>query len=228
MLQRRRTRLLVDDLRALSNDEVFRFTSHPQLLTLTLLGDWVFSQRPRAIQDAVDLLLEPRGLRMLVAGAGSGQRQVEDVIVRDPAGRRRLIAACKELVRPNRPIEQVMDVVLSVLRPNSEPEELLDWWIEELRSADETQAKHWCRLGELFQCWSVVDLDTVTDLLGREEIPSSSVIAGLLHANRMDVLESTEELFEAAVEAVLAGERVGRSRGGSLLQRLACRWNGRP
>ena len=61
----------------------------------------------------------------------------------------------------------------------------------------------------------------MTDLLGREKVPSSSVISGLLHANRMDVLESSEDLFEAAVEAVLAGERVGRSRGGSLLQRLA-------
>ena len=212
---------LIDDLRALSNDEVFRCTSHPQILTATLLGDWVFSQRPRAIQDAVDLLLEPRGLRMLVAGAESGLHQIEDVIVRDPAGRRRLIDACKELVRPNRPIDQVMDVVRSVLRPNSEPEELFDWWIEELRSVDETQSRHWCVLGEHLQCWSVVGLDTVIDLLDREEVPSSSVIRGLLHANRMDVLESSEELFEAAVEAVLAGERVGRSRGGSLLQRLA-------
>ena len=191
------------------------------MLTATLLGDWVFSQRPRAIQDAVDLLLEPRGLRMLVAGAGLELRQVEDVIVRDPVGRRRLVSACKELVRPNRPIEQVMDIVRNVLRPNSEPEELFGWWIEELRSADETQANRWCVLGELLQCWSVVDLDIVTDLLGREEVPSSSVITGLLHANRMDVLESAEELFEAAVEAVLAGERVGRSHGGSLLQRLA-------
>ena len=102
---------LVDDLHALSHDEVFRCTSHPQLLTATLLSDWVFSQRPRAIQDAVDLLLEPRGLRMLVAGTGSGLRQVEEVIVGDPAGRDRLVAACKELVRPNRPIGQVMDVV---------------------------------------------------------------------------------------------------------------------
>ena len=212
---------LIDDLRALSNDEVFRCTSHPQLLTATLLGDWVFSQRPRAIQDAVDLLLEPRGLRMLVAGAESGLRQVEDVIVRDPAGRQQIIAACKELVRPNRPREQVMDVVRSVLRPNVEPGELFDWWIEELRSADRTQSRHWCVLGEHLQCWSIVGLDTVIDLLNREEVPSSSVIRGLLHASRMDVLESSEELFEAAMEAVLAGERVGRSRSGSPLQRLA-------
>ena len=212
---------LIDDLRDLSNDETFRCTSHPQLLTATLLGDWVFSQRPRAIQDAMDLLLEPRGLRMLVAGAESGLGQVEDVVVRDPAGKHRLIAACKELVRPNRPMDQVMDVVWSVLRPNSESEDLLDWWIKELRSADGTQSTHWCVLGEHLQCWSAVDLDTVIDLLGRDEIPSSIVICGLLHANRMDILESSEELFEAAVEAVLAGERVGRSRGGSLLQRLA-------
>ena len=212
---------LVDDLRALSHDEVFRSTSHPQLLTATLLGDWVFSQRPRATQEAVDLLLEPRGLRMLVTGTGSGLHQVGDVIVRDPVGRSRLVAACKELIGPHRPFAQVMEIVRSVLRPNSQPEELLDWWVEELRLADETQFRRWCMLGDLLQCWSVVDSTTVTELLDREEVPSSSVIAGLLHANRMDILESDEELFRAAVEAVLAGQPVGRSRGGSLLQRLA-------
>ena len=212
---------LVDDLRALSNDEAFRSTSHPQLLTSTLLGDWVFSQRPRASQAAVDLLLEPRGLRMLVAGAGTGLRHVEDVIVRDPAGRHRLIGTCKELVRSNQSIEHVEDVVRSVLLPNSEPKELFDWWIEQLRSADKSQASQWCVIGELLQCWSIIDLDTVRNLLSREEVPGASVIAGLLHANRMDVLESDEDLFGAAVEGVLAGENVDWSRGGSLLQRLA-------
>ena len=77
------------------------------------------------------------------------------------------------------------------------------------------------QFGEALQCWSIVNLDTVKDLLGREEIPSTSVIAGLLHANRMDVLEGEERLFEQSVEAVLAGERIGWPRGGSLLQRLA-------
>ena len=212
---------LVDDLRALSSDDIFRYTSHPQLLTATLLSDWVFSQRPRAIQDAVGLLLEPRGLRMLVAAAGTALLQVDEVIVRDPAGRKRLIDACKEQVKPDIPMEHVMDVVRSVLRPNSDPKELYEWWIKELRTAEEDQTKHWCDLGEALQCWSVIDLHTVTDLLGQETIPSSSVISGLLHANRMDILEFNEVLFEAAVEAVLAGERVGRSRNSSLLQRLA-------
>ena len=212
---------LVDELRALSNDEVFRFTSHPQLLTATLLGDWVFSQRPRAIEDAVDLLLEPRGLRMLLAGVGSEVPHSEGVIVRDPVGRRRLVSAVKDLVRPNLLTEHVFDTVWSVLRPNAKPEELFDWWIEELRSVDKAQASRWCVIGGLLRCWSIVDLDTVRDLLGRKEVPAGSVIAALLRANRMDVLESYEELFKAAVEAVLAGEGFGWAGGGSLLQRLA-------
>ena len=212
---------LIDDLRALSNDEAFRFTSHPQLLTATLLGDWVFSQRPRAIEGAVDLLLEPRGLRMLVAGAGSELRHVEDVIVRDPVGRRRLVSACKERVGRNPPTEQMIEVIRSVLRPNAEPEELFDWWIEELRSADQDEVSQWCLIGELLQCWSIVDIDTVRDLLRRKHVPAGSVIAALLHASRMDVLESDEELFEAAVEAVIGGERVGWSRRGSILQQLS-------
>ena len=212
---------LVDDLRTLSNDETFRCTSHPQLLTATLLGDWVFSQRPRATRDAVDLLVAPNNLRMLVARAGPGRHPFEALIVRDSVGRERLIAACKELVQPGRPSEQVMEVALSVFRPNSEPAELLNWWIEELHLAEKADVRHWCAIGEYLQCWSVVDRDTVSELLGREEIPSQSVIAGLLRSGRMDVIESAEELFDAAVEAVLAGEWVGRSASGSALQRLA-------
>ena len=211
---------LVDDLRALSSDEIFRWTSHPQLLASTLLGDWVFSQRPRATQDAVDLLVEPRGFRLLVAGAVTGFRRVEDVYVGDPIGRDRLIAACKELVRPNRSTEDVVDVVWSAIHPNASPEGLFDWWIEELCSADDTQVRHWCMLGEHLHCWSVISLDTVSELLDRRGIPVSSVLTGLLHANRTDILESSEEIFGAAVDAVLSGELVGLYHNDSLLEQV--------
>ena len=217
---------LIDDLRALRHDDVFRYTSHPQLLAATLLGDWVFSQRPRSSQDAVDLLLEPRGLRLLVAGSASGLHQPHEVIIRDSVGRERLISACKELIAPNQPFEQVMRVVRCVLRPNAEPKDLLNWWIEELHSAGEDQVNYWCVIGEHLQCWSVVDVETVTDLLDREDIPSSRVIAGLLHANRMDVLEESEKIFEAAVEAVLTGRGITRFRGSSLL--LGLTWSVSP
>ena len=97
---------LVDDLRDLGKDEAFSSTCHPQLLTAILIGDWVFSQRPRAVEGAIDLILEPRGLRLLVAGSMLESRNLEEVVVRDSVGRHRLISACKELIRQNGPAEQ--------------------------------------------------------------------------------------------------------------------------
>ena len=212
---------LIDDLGALKNDDVFRWTHHPQLLTATLLGDWVFSQRPRAVDDAVDLLLEPRGLHMFISEAGFGSHRVDDIAVGDPKGKRRIADGIKALVTPDRPIEQIADIVQAVLRPNSDPGDLLEWWTSEMRSADDGHASWWCLVGELLQCWSEIPAATVAELLSSEGVPSPSVIAGLLHACRMDILESNEEIFDAAVDAVLAGEWVGSSPDDSVLQRLA-------
>ena len=212
---------LIEDLRALSNDKNFGSTSHAQFLTATLLSDWVFSQRPRAIEGAVDILLEPRGLRLLLAGSASRTFLIDPVVVRDEIGRRQLVAGCKKMISPRLPIEQVAEIAISMLRPNADPKELLDWWIEELKSSNEAEASQWCMIGELLECWSVIGSDTVSTLLNQDGIPKMSVISGLLHASRMDVLEGDEKLFEAAVEAVLAGESVGRRRSNSIIERLA-------
>lgn len=212
---------LVDDLYDLREDEVFRFTNHPQLLTATLLGDWVFSQRPRAIQDAVDLLLEPSRLRLFLAGTRSLPHHRNEVIVREHQARDRLVTTCKRLVRPGQPFDYVMDIVQGVLGPNTQPDELVTWWMDGFDLAEGSEAARWCLVGERLLCWSVISHDAVAELLDRERIPSSNVMTGLLHASRMDVLESNEELFDTAVDAVLSGVRVGRSRSDSLLRQLA-------
>ncbi len=211
---------LIYELRGLRDDDAFRLTSHPQMLTAILLGDWVFSQKPQTVMDAVDLILESRGLRMLLAGGGSARDSFDDVVVSDLNGRDRLIAACKELVKPTEHFDQVMMVARRVLLPNSDPHSLLKWWLEEMQSADESDCKHWNLLGDQLQCWSMIGVDDVAALMDGNEVPSWSVVNGLLRSGRMDIIEGDEGLFDAALEAVLAGELVGWLRGESLLERM--------
>ena len=40
---------LVDRIEELSKDQVFRYTRHPQDLSVTLLSDWVFTQHPKSM-----------------------------------------------------------------------------------------------------------------------------------------------------------------------------------
>lgn len=212
---------LVEELRALREEDVFSCTSHPQHLTATLLGDWVFSQQPRTTQHAIDLLLEPQGLRRLIAGASTTARHVEDVIVRDPTGRAQLVEQCKQLIGPDAAIDQVLDVVWTIIHPNAVADELFGWWLDELRSSEGTFASRWCEIGKYLHCWSKVKPDIAHELLDRTNIPSSSVISGLLHDHRMDILENTAEHFGSALERILAGERILHGSDDSVLQRLA-------
>lgn len=49
---------LVERLQELTNEGGFRVISFPRTLAATLLGDWVFTQNPRSVQQAVDLVLD--------------------------------------------------------------------------------------------------------------------------------------------------------------------------
>ena len=212
---------LIHELSALKEDEVFRLTSHPQQLIATLLQDRVFSQLPKMVENAVDLLLEPRGLRILVAGGVSGLGRVEEVVVRDPSGKRRLVSLSQDLVKSNLHSEQVIEIVQSMLRPNARPEELFEWWADELRSAEASQISRWCAIGYWLGCWSIMDGEVARNLHRRNPVLAKRVITELLSDNRMDLLESDEQFFELAVDAILDGERVGWWRGGRILQRLS-------
>ena len=220
---------LIDELASLRSDQLFRSRSHPQLLTAALLGDYVFSQKPRAVQAAVNLLVEPRALQLLLAGMGSGLGRNNEVVVSESEGRKRLIAAVKELVGPDQPFERIVDIVQCLLRPNCEPAGVIDWWVEELCTAAGTDIDHWCAVGQLLGCWSVIDLETVTDVRKCGKVPLSDIVVGLLLAGRMDLLECDEELFDGAVDRLLAGEWLVPTRNGSLLGKVRERdWTDTP
>lgn len=212
---------LLDELDALREDVAFRNTHQPQLLTATLLGDYVFSQRRRTMNSAVALLCEERSVRIFAARDEFALRQVDDIIVRDKGGREQLFEACKALIVPGRPTEEMVDLGRSILRRNCDPEELHRWWLEMLKSADEGDVPWWCEVGDVLEGWSGVSAEAVMQLLNTEQIPSEKVIAGLLHADRVDLFHGQEGLFEAGVSAILDGEWLAPHGPESILHALA-------
>src|SRR5450755_1388123 len=54
---------LVERLQELASAPGFKVISHPRMLAATLLGDWVFTQNPRSVQQVVELTLNKESLR---------------------------------------------------------------------------------------------------------------------------------------------------------------------
>ena len=212
---------LIDDLRMLSTDEVFGSTGHAQLLAATLLGDWVFAQRPRASHEAVELMATERGLQLLVGGSVTSFRHLGETIVSDPVARNRLVSMCKELVASRVNVELAIDVIWSVLRPNATGSELATWWLDNLLTASQEDVGRWCVLGNWMDGWEQVNRTQVEQLLQRPTIPAASVYQGLLLADRIDLLEGDEQMFHGAIDAMLRGDLVVGPGGGAILRRLS-------
>src|SRR5258708_5109457 len=58
---------LVERLQELASEPGFSVISHPRILAATLLGDWVFAQKPRSVQQVVDLVLSIASLRYVLS-----------------------------------------------------------------------------------------------------------------------------------------------------------------
>lgn len=212
---------LLDELQDLQENESFRLTNQPQVLTATLLGDWVFSQKPRTMNSAVALLCEERSIRIFSVRDEFALRQVDDIVVRDAAGRRQIFDACKTLISPGRPIEEIADLGRSILRRNCDPQELYEWWTDMLLAAGEGDIRWWCDVGEHLRGWERISAEAVSKMLAANAIPRDRIIAGLLRADRIDLLHQDERLFEQALHAMLDGEWVPPFGEESILHAVA-------
>jgi hypothetical protein len=61
---------LADRLHELVHDKGFSDTSHPRLLALTLLSDWVFTQHPKSMRQVLGLALDDVGFPLVLASMG--------------------------------------------------------------------------------------------------------------------------------------------------------------
>jgi hypothetical protein len=190
---------LAERLEVLALEDGFRSINHPRILAATLLADWVFSQNPRSVQRVMNLILDERGFRVLLA---SKQHQHPDPLVL-PAkcGHEELMSACFATLK-RQPAADFAFELMTVMRENAgQPGELLDLWLEgfDFTGIDKSQ---WLSYGVYLGTLARVDRARLNVTL--ENIPyDGRTIASLYYARRLEYLEDTEDHFERVIDAVL-------------------------
>ena len=76
-------------------------------------------------------------------------------------------------------------------------------------------------IGDYLQCWVSIDQGSALRLVDNDDIPLSSVVRSLLRATEWTCWKAKRGCSNAAVDAVLDGEGVGRLGDDSLLRRLS-------
>jgi hypothetical protein len=205
---------LIERLQELADEKGFHETSYPRMLAAILLADWVFTQNPKSVQQAVDLVLDGSGLRYLIAQLGTTKRTLEaaNISALPPkCGREELIRICLDRLQENLP-RDYGDEVLNFVRLNDETgAELTNPWIERYRQQTRAEDRtRWLRYGLTLGVLQKVELQQLKQLIGTNTLHLSSLDV-LFRARRLDYLHGSEVLFDQVVEAILNGQIVANA-----------------
>lgn len=190
---------LAERLEVLASDEDFRLINYPRLLATTLLADWVFAQNPKSVKRVMDLLLDKRGFRVLLASA---KHAALDPLVLPPGcGHEELIEACFDILKEN-PAYDFARELIDILRENEGGlGEFIETWIEGFEGKVQSKSL-WLRYGLLLGVLTRVDRARLDVII--QSVPYDGRTIGSLYlAGRLEYLEDTEDHFERAIDAVL-------------------------
>lgn len=175
------------------------------MLAATLLSDWVFTQNPKSVKQVVELLLDGIGLRYLLASGAHGRRRrgTWTALALPPrCGREEVVTRCFELLRVL-PAPDYADELISVVKANaSNIDELVERWTANVVENDARRMRIWPDYGVDLGVLSRIDSRALWTSLQQGGI-SEWPTAPLYRSRRLDILESTETEFQAAVDGIL-------------------------
>lgn len=206
---------LVDGIEDLVNSDDLAYLDYPRLLATTLLSDWVFTQVPRSIKKIIELSLDSNGIRYVIAPQWMRRPRAKSNVLSLPpkCGRDELVVKCFELLAEEQTREFSLQLV-DVIRSNFEHiGAVSEQWRQRLLSSSESSRLRWLEFGitlEILPTISLQELHGLLDALGLST--SRDVLPLLFRAGRMDYLESSEELFDSAIELILDGQMPHASR----------------
>jgi hypothetical protein len=197
---------LADGLEELSNSPNYRQVAHPRMLALSLLGDWVFSQKPQIVRRVVDLVCEEPGFTILLASEG-GRGHDAIVALPERCGRDELAShAWDSLSKLKRGGER--RAISRIVRENTSVDERITKWLG--MEPPTKSAALWLNDGHHLGILEALDETRLKVLV---DTHGELALTPLVNAGRYDVVHAYPALFESELSRVLSGDyRASQSR----------------
>jgi hypothetical protein len=190
---------LVSCLREWLSNSEDRLLAHPRLLGVLLLRDWVFSQRVPATNQVIDLLVDNLSLALVFNGPSRYEERIQELA--DDCGRLKLVERCKTLVSPGTPRDRLVETA-RVLRANSEPDELVEWWELNVSTAAPPHRAWWIRAGAIMGTLPKCSEAQLQALVDKAQASPQEIVELLSHPDVNRVLRSSTTI-ESAISAIL-------------------------
>jgi len=209
---------LIDGISELLEDREYRLSGHPRALAVTLLGDYVFSQSPRAVSRLLRLVLDGPGLRLLLSGGNPWRQAGEFLVLPKQCGQKMLVDQCFRLLETAPPQDYAQEALMFIRRSLDQGDVSDRWW-ELARQKTERDLVRWLRYGGMLGVVAAVGTERIEELISNlTGSLQGEARCVLLRYRYFDFFEKSEEGFACAMDLYLDGLVVpGYFQGGEAL-----------
>ncbi len=173
--------MLIDKLKELQNDDYFKYTNYPRLVTSQLLSDWVFSQYPKYLKDVVGIIVNGIDIGRVLNQNRNNQKN-EPIIVPKDCGRDEIIDKCFEELQ-GIPADDYALELIGIINNNNGNE--LERWESFIPKLEYSQIDKWLEYAYQLKIFHKIDKDDLYRIV---------TSYGGLNAKRLELLQNSNRV----------------------------------
>jgi hypothetical protein len=201
---------LVDRVRELARDPIVGRTRHPVVLAAMLLGDWVFSQSPKAIAELTSTLATRKSVTRLASGSGPF-RDEQVIQVPQSSGGIEIVNAAFELLEHKTTHPDFASCLIAFIKANSTKVAIAGRWAAWIPSDNTISPARWISYGRNLGCLQDADCSLIKLRIGSHAL-SESIVADLYTSSRIDCMLDEPRNISVLTSYILNGTGIHREK----------------
>lgn len=200
--------MVISEIKDFSNDNQYRLTNLPSIVTLQLLSDYVFSQKPLKLNSVVDLLNTSISSLQF---SGQDANLPETILLAEDCGGKVLYANCF-LLLSRLPKQDFAEELLDILRLAPYDERLREWenYFNLFSAKDRTR---WISFGRSIRVFDHIGAEMIQNILSQSSSAEINIQLNSIFSDRnFHVLDSIPELKATILNNILGRTYVGHGR----------------
>lgn len=212
---------LIEGLQSLADSDDFGNIAHPRILAGSLLSDWVFTQSPRSVKEAVSFIFSDGKIRYITASTSMHYKPGAGFNLPIKCGREELISYVFSILGGSVQADFESELLQLVAENIEGPGEIRDQWQLSFNSAEGMERLKWLKRGLLLG---------VTHQLTAEEknvmfsglARTADGVQSLYEHGELPFLTNDEARFNLAVDVILdkSAHSMAISPSNSILDQL--------
>ena len=193
--------MLIDKLKELQIDKLFKNTNYPRIITSQLLSDYVFTQYPIYLKDVVNIIVDGINIGNII-----NQENVyrisnnEPILLPAECGRTEVVEECFNQLK-SFPSNDYAAELISLIKNN--PYNIVEMWEDYIKEIKEEKLTTWLEYGYLLQIIHKIDQNILLTILEEDETQTNKRLQILIDGNQFNIINTNIKYKEYVLQGIL-------------------------